>query len=303
VEYPALEAWRDRVAEEAEKVAASVELRLAGRALELLSGGDPRFRFLDPRRARAIGLEDAQAWLDETICLAPLEVGVAGPVAPNRTLGLAARYLGGLTERPDRDPSLDRLRRLPSSLMATSDTVRVATEIPRAAVLTGWRASPWRASRERRILRVAEYLVERRLEVEMREQRGLTYAAQCSFNPSRAYPRASLFAIAFFVAPARVGEASDATETLVARLCARGPTEAEVEAARRHLAQSLYRARRQPVYWSRLLAELDYRGTTIQRLSEVGKELRAIRSASVVRVLRRELIDGRRVRVTCLPIA
>jgi hypothetical protein len=80
----------------------SVEARLAEVAVELLGGGDPRFRTVSGAQARALGQAQVQGWLDALVGAAPVEVALVGDLASERAAAVqassAARpYRGGTT--------------------------------------------------------------------------------------------------------------------------------------------------------------------------------------------------------------
>lgn len=295
--------WRDGLRRVEQQNEGNLEARLAQAAAALLSGGDPRFRLLTHADARAFSWRDAQRWLEEEICGAPLEAAIVGDVESNRAADLAARYLGSLPARPDRREELDALR----SPAATPDRRTAVVHVPvhedRAAILIGWRAAPWGERRTRHRLKVAEYILAQRLKAELREQRGLTYGVDCSFSPSKAYPALSLLAVACLLPPARLGEAAGAIHDTVAELAKRGPHEDELDAARTFLVRAARRAAGDPRQLARLLAETAYRGVDIAWLDRLDEDYLALDVAAVREVLRATCEERRMLTVAaaCLP--
>src|SRR5690606_12272745 len=66
-----------------------------------LSGGvfDPRTAPLEVDEIRALQRGDVQSWIERLAHHAPLEVGIAGDLAREDALELAARYMGSLPPR------------------------------------------------------------------------------------------------------------------------------------------------------------------------------------------------------------
>jgi len=300
-EESALTRWQSRIAELGGGRRLSLEAQLAQETLRLLTGDDPRFRLITAERAAAITVGEARQWLRSELGCAPLEAAIVGAPERGPGLELALRYLGSLPARPLRDPGLDPLRRLAVGRGPLASTVEAATVTPRAAVLTGWRAAPWPAVDDRHLLHMATQILNQRLYRELREKRGLTYNSDCSFKPSRAYPRSSLLAVAFYVPPQRTAEAAALTRELVQGLAAEGPTEAEMETARKQFCELAARAEREPKYWSRVLADCRYRATSLADLKRLPERFRAFTRDDLRAALVRYVTEQRRLEVTCLP--
>jgi len=302
LEEALLELWRHRIERYGESRQVSVEAQLAEQALELLTGGDPRFRVITGQEAGSIHLEQAQGWLEEMVANAPIEVAIVGDLGRGQLLDLALRYLGSVTSRPVRAPDLDGLRGLSVQDGPLSSTVEVSTVTPRAAVLNGWRAAPWESAQERRLLLMAEQVLTQRLHREIRDQQGLTYSTECSYSPSKAFPNASMLAAAFYTAPERVEHAARSSRELIESFACEGPTVAEVEAARRHVARLFEDLHRKPQYWSRVLADLDFRGTELSELKTALEQYLACTRGDILTVLQKYVTEQRRIQVVCRPV-
>ncbi len=298
--------WQNHIAHSETKNRTSVEIHLAQTSLELLSGCDPRFSLISGARARAIDLESAQSWLQELITTAPIEAAIGGDLSQDRALKLALRYFGSLNRRQRCDPGLETLRRLNVSFERASASIDIVSSdivssLPRAAILCGWRAAPWKQSRERRLLHMANRILSGRLRRELREQRGLTYSAESGYSPSRAYPEASMLTVAFSTSPERVDEALSSACKLVAELAANGPSAAELDATRTHFRTIFERLQSHPIYWSRTLADLDYHGSTIEDITTALDRYLAYTGEDIRTVLERYIVDDNHIRVVCRP--
>ena len=297
IDPAALRRWRSRI----ERWRPDLESRLAERVLQHLSGGDPRFRLLDVDRSRAIGLAEAQSWLEDLIRNGPVEVAIVGDMERQRALDLTLRYLGSLEERPLVDAGLDSLRRLHSEPGPCESSVEAPDDNSRAAVLIAWRAAPWPQPTDRRAMLMSEWILKRRLIREVREKRGLTYSVNCSYRPSKAYPEGSLFTVAFFASPRRVEEALDAARQVVESLTSRGPSEVEMARGRkrfRHLVDSVLR---KPQFWARTLSDLEYHGSRLEDLGSLQEDYSSLTTGRVKRTLRRYIEEPRRIQVISLP--
>jgi zinc protease len=300
IEAVALERWHEQIEVSEARRRASLEARLAERSLQLLAGADPRLRPITAGEARRIDLELAQQWLERLIA-GPIEAAIVGDLAEERALELVATYLGSLPARDPAERRLDDLRQLRGDLVAREDTVIVPCDPSRAAALTGWRAAPWSARRERHLLDMAQPIARHRLLGELRERLGLTYHADCSFRPSRAYPRASLLAASCLSSPPNIRQAQDATRAVIEGLAASGPSEPELETTRQHLLDVIAKDRLEPRYWCRVLSDLHSRGTRLEELQQAELLLGACTVEDVQQTLARCVTASRRLSVVALP--
>jgi zinc protease len=297
----ALDRWRQVVERQAADRASSVESSLAAAAVSLLTGGDHRFQPLSAARARSISLERAQGWVDALVGTGPLEAALVGDLGADRMVELARWSLGSLPRRRRSLPGLEPLRALPVRPGPTEVSLVVPTVTPRAAVRVGYRAAAWGAKGDRRLLHVAERVLGQRLHRNLRQDEGLTYSAQCSFNPSRAFPAASMLAVACAVPPERAEEAVDWVLRLVDEELREGPAAEELEAARRQLVELVDTARRAPQYWAGHLAELSLRGASVHDLDEAGELYRTCTAEQVRDALARWAVPANRLVVVCRP--
>lgn len=300
LELAALRRWQSQSEEFWIARRHSLDLQLAQESLRLLSGDDPRFRPLPPARAMAITRAEAQRWLEEEICRAPLEVAVVGDLPQERSLELVLRYLGSLPERSNgRD--LDSLRGLVCRPGPLHTEVEVPARVDRAAGLCGWRAASWGERRHRHLLKMAEQVILQRLQQELRERRGLTYSAEASFSPSKAYPDGSLFAVALYAAPERATGAMAIAQELVGELAEEGPSEGEMESCRRQMLESIRVSQHEPRHWCRALSDLDLRGGSLRDLAELESAFASYTREDMVEVMRAYITEARRLLVICTP--
>jgi len=301
IEEPALRRWQAQMEEYGRGRNLDVEARLAQESLRLITGGDHRFRLITHEEALAITMRQAQQRLQNMIRTAPIEMAVVGDMERGTALDMVLQFIGSLEPRPVDDPSLDDLRRLGIEDGPFTSTLEVEMVAPRAAILSGWRVAPWSPARERQLMQMAEQVLMKRLQDELREKRGLTYGADCSFNPSRAYPEASLLTVTFYAPPDRADEAVSVTRDLVESLAAQGPTDAEMEAIRKQLDDLITRAQNDPRYWCRVLSDLHYHGTRLDDLKNLHQRVLSFSGRDMQAVLENYITEKRRFEVVCLP--
>ncbi len=293
--------WRRGVRRLEQQRRGDLQARLAQAAMALLSAGDPRFRPISHADARALTWRQVQTWLSEEICGAPLEAALVGDMEVADMEELVARSLGSLPSREVRLPAIEGLRHLPALSGPLTAEVAVPSRERGAALLLGWRAVPWQARRARHLLKLGEFILSLRLTAELRERRRLTYSAECSYSPSKAYPHLSLVAVACLLPPGRLDEAEAAVGDTVATLLAQGPRREELEAAQTFLGRAARRAAEEPRQIARLLAETGYRGVDIPLLARLDEDYRTASLDEVKQVLRETLIPVASLTVRATP--
>ena len=301
LEAPVLTRWRSRLEGHYGASLNNPEAALAQVTLELLSGGDHRFRLLGPADASRITLERAQEWL-ERLVLAPLEVAVVGDFEVEATVELLVRYLGSLPSRPTGAESLDPLRALPIRPGPLTRRQEVACDHERGAALVGWRAAPWRSVRQRRLHEVAELILRARLDETLRERASLSYVVDCSYHPSRAFPDTSLLAAAFYASPDRLAEGVELARGVVESVAARGPSPAELASARRQRLEQARQRDLDPRYWVQALSDVKLRGTDLATLRDKLRQLEGFTAGDVQGALADTVTDERRLEVICSPV-
>lgn len=258
----------------------------------VLSGNDPRQARLTAEQIneRAAAIPEAQAWLDDILRSAPMEIAVVGDIPRERAIELAAKYLGSLPKRQLRDPGLDALRGVAGFAGPITRTVEVETITPRAHPILLWRSAPWHDVRGRRLMFMAARILERRIRKEIREDRGLTYSAETYVHPSRVYPDMSALYVDFTADPEKVTEAVEIAKRTVEEFAAGGPTDEEVETVRTQLRNSLETMLKEPQFWVYILADLEYHGTRLQDIVGLVDKLVAYTKADIAEQVRKVVV-------------
>ncbi|MFG0251632.1 MAG: insulinase family protein, partial [Phycisphaerales bacterium JB038] len=112
----------------------------------------------------AVTLEDAQAWLEQLIATAPMEVTVVGDIGRRRGTRLPLYYIASLPERERlTEATLDSLRDLELNEPPYRRTVEYQTLTPKAAVLTGFFGPDADNLRDRRLMDLAAQICDSRM--------------------------------------------------------------------------------------------------------------------------------------------
>ena len=236
-------------------------------AQALYPAGDARLHPLEIAQVERITRDEAQAWLTRLIATAPIEVVVVGDLDRARALALVEAYLGSLPAR-DRisDKTLTHLRRVARG----TGPIRVArtfpARTPRGLVLDGFFGPDLTDLRDSRLLTLASRVMSTRMNRVIREEKQLVYSIGAGARPGTAYPGLGSFGAQAPTDPAKVGDLVTAIDELYLDFATRGPDEDELAVAKRQIANQLDEEMRTAEFWRSRLANLDYRGLTVDDL-------------------------------------
>jgi zinc protease len=301
IEPSALLRWKQEAIQAIEKRSTDAAAQAGEQVGAILSGGDPRFRSLTAEQVNRLTLEEGQAWLDDLVRSAPVELAVVGDVDRDHALQLTLKYLGSLPARPLRDPALDALRKLSYGSGPIYATVGVPTITPRSVVVEGWRGADWTQVKDRRILQIIAQILSSRLRVEVREQRGLTYTIYAYTSPGQAYPGEGLLAITFTADPEKAAGAADLSLDVGRKLAEDGPTDEELHTVREQFANSILTSQKEPAYWVSVMSDMDYHGTVLADVKDALKQYTSYTREDMMDVMGRYLTPRRCIQVIALP--
>jgi zinc protease len=190
---------RERLNQDYQSFARSIEGMMRMKGLQILAGGDNRFGMPPFEKLQAIRLDDIRDWIAPQLDSAPLELSVVGDFDENEVIQLAQRYLGTLPDRK-RNPENPRVD-LPYLPTGTIDRIDVDTQIPKAMVVAAWQTEDfWDINRTRRLSVLADVFSER-LRQRIREKLGASYSPYAFNRASRAYRGYGVFQAYVNVAP------------------------------------------------------------------------------------------------------
>jgi zinc protease len=251
--------------------------------------------------ARSQDIPAAQAWLDELLQTAPIEVAIVGDLPQDRALALAAAYLGALPPRPRTDPRLAALRQVAGFRGPVERRLGVATITPRAQPILAWRSAPWSDVTGRRLSYLMASILERRIRAEIREKHGLTYTTATYAQPAKVYPDMSALYVQFTTDPSKTQEAVRLARQVVETFAAEGPTDAEVDTARKQIRHAVETMLQEPRFWVNLLSDLDYHGTRLDDVHHLLDKLTTYSKEDITRATRQTVRPERFVLVIGQP--
>jgi zinc protease len=226
--------------------------------------GEPRLHPLQAAQVEALALPAVQARLDRLVRTAPIEVAVVGDLSRAQALALVTTYLGSLPGR-DRigDKTLDALRSVPRVVGPVSVARVFPARTPQGLVFDGFYGTDQRNVRDSRLLFLAGRILSTRMTRVIREEKQLVYGIGAGSRPATAYPGHGSFGAQAPTDPSKVQALATAIEAMWADFAGRGPTDDEVQVAKRQVANVLDEQMKAPDFWLGRLATLDYRGVSL----------------------------------------
>jgi len=265
IEAPAferLQTMTPRFLEEMMKSAEGIAARTIAAAP--FPDGEPRTNMVTPEQIAALKLPAAQAWLEKLIKESPIEVTIVGDIAKDRALDLAARYLGALPVRdrvsPDAYRSLRTLKR-PAGPRIFEKTV--ATETKKAQVFSGFYGADESNLADARALSLAARLLSTRMTREVREESQLVYSMGASSRAATTYPGFGIFSATSTTAPEKAAALAAKIPLMYEAFAKDGPTDEELEVAKKQRAKDFEDQFRTPQFWSGQLSEMTFRGANL----------------------------------------
>ncbi|HLP84809.1 MAG TPA: insulinase family protein [Phycisphaerales bacterium] len=265
VEPAAIETWKQQQLRE-------IEGRMRGTraafphvmAEALFPAADPRGRALTREQVDAITVEKAQAWLEQLIKTAPIEISVVGRVPKDNVFDNAQRYFAGLAPRPEVTRQTNaQLRVIPKA----DHTVRIDRQMPssngRAVVSWGFWACDEYDYERVLPLQLAARIATRRFDATISKllpERGNRGGVSWALNPGSTFPGMGMLVGVATAPPGRADEFHERMLTEIRELAETGPTQIEMEEALPALREQWRDRLTDMGGWAMLLESLAYTG-------------------------------------------
>ncbi len=298
IEASAFDTWKPAIRQQLEYLQKVPEFRANMAMMAIPGGGDHRLMVPSLEQIDKQTIEAGQAWFDRLCAKAPIEVAVVGELALDEAIGLIERYIGSLPARPRTAAHLDKLRKLDRTEGPWHSEVSVETITPKGVAFFGFLGPDRLEIGEYRALVVAAQTLSTRVNTVIREEKGLVYSIDAQNMPIEAYDDTSLFFTGAPCEPAKVNDLVKAAEEIFTAFAKEGPTEEELENAKKQTVNNVEVRMKEPGYWFGILGRLDlhklnlddqkralsdYQSLTAERIKEVyAKYFKPDRLFSVV---------------------
>jgi zinc protease len=301
LELPAFDDWKRQTLQSIEQMKTTVEGNLALAMHRGFLGGDVRLGQLTAEQVNALDREAAETWLRGKLLLAPIELAVVGDISVEDATQLAARYLGSLPKRPrgfDAFAPLRKLERQPGPWLAE---VTVPTVTPKAIVLAGFLGADEQQTEFTRPLNLAAMILSDRMNERIREKEQLVYSIDASHNAGRGMPGTGFFFAAAPTDPDKASKLADTVLEMLREFAKSGPTEEEMQTARKQIATQLNVQMKQPGFWVGQLADLSLRGRTMDYLKQLPDVYQTLTAEQLREVASRFFKDEQSIRLIVKP--
>lgn len=302
LEPSAFQVWSQSTIEELQKGETQPQFHLVRAMRQVLGGGDPRLEILTPDQVKALSLNASQQWFDRLQKEAPIEVAVVGEMAWEAARDLVTRYLGSLPARPREAKTLDARRTLRRSPGPHERQSSVETLTPTAFVLTGFFGCEEKSVQDVRSLDLAGQILTSRLIKEIREEKQLVYSIGANSSPSSAYKDAGLFYAAAPTTPEKTSELASAVLAVFRGFSEEGPSEEEMQTAKKQIANNLDKQRKEPSYWLGVLGKLDLHARSLKDVKEDPEAYEKATADAVREAFQRYHKPDRMIRIEVKPL-
>lgn len=233
----------------------------------ILSPDEVRVKPLTVEQVDRLSLEAAQAWITRLVREGPAEVAVVGDIEKDRAIELARTYVGSLPARARiTDSTLAEARTAARQKGPRIADVAITSQTDKAVAMGGFFIGQAKDVTARRLMTVASNILTSRMNKVIREEKQLVYSIQASSGPAIAYPEVGLFTAAGFTDPGKAAELVKVIDEMYAEFLSNGPTAEEMETVKKQIANTLDETLREPAFWTSQLADMSYRGTSLDDL-------------------------------------
>ncbi len=230
--------------------------------------GEPRAAMVTPEQLDKITLPAAQAWLEKLIKESPMEVTIVGDISKDKAMELVAKYVGALPNRDrvstDTYKNLRTLKR-PAGPRVFEKTVE--TDTAQAQVFSGFYNTDDSNLADVRAMSMAARVMSTRFVKEVREKEQLVYSMGASSAPGSTYPGFGLFSASAPTEPHKAPALVKKIAEMYEEFAKNGPTEEELDVAKKQLLITLEEDMKTPGFWSGRLASMNMRGSKLDDIA------------------------------------
>ncbi len=303
IEQAAFDNWKKLQLQRIEMMKTMVEGRLREAMGKVVYGGDIRLCPLTVDEVNKLSVEKAESWLKHITEKAAMEVTIVGEISLEDALALATKYLGSLPERSSDFAALDSLRKLHRGKGPYEEKVEFKTVTPKAIVLAGFVGCEERNSLDRRLLTLGARILSDRMIKRIREEERLVYGIGCQNQPSRAMKGMGMVFAAAPTDPHNADKLADTILEMMKEFAEKGPTDEEVDIAKKQISNELDKQLKEPGFWLGQLSEMQYRNRPLSELKELPGIYMTFSGKMIQDAFHRYLKDNELIRLVIVPDA
>lgn len=268
---------------------------------DLLSGGDPRQLFPTKATIEPLTPAAAQEWFDRLCREAPIEVAIVGDISWEKARPLVETYIGSLSPRPRGADHLKKLRKLARNTGPLSREVKVETVTPQAMVYAGFVGTEGVQRSDTRAMELAQQVLTSRLVKRIREELSIVYSIRGSHNASWIYEDAGRFVSGAPCDPANAQRVIEEVHKMFQEFAEKGPSEEELDNAKKQIANKLDTSMREPTYWWSILRNHDLHRRDLNEEKAEKEAFPRFTAEQVQKVFRKYYTPERQFSLSALP--
>lgn len=212
-------------------------------------------------------LPEAQNWLDALIKGSPIEVTIVGDIEREQVMDLVARYIGSLPSRERVAPTLfasERTLARPVGPRVVTEVIKTPTQ--QAYVMSGFYGADQLERDDARAMAMASRILSTRMVTEVREKEQLVYSIGAGSRAATTYPGFGMFAAAAPTEPAKADALVAKLGSMYDAFAKEGPSEEELDVARKQMANTFDTQLIEPSYWSGRIGQMTFRGESLDEI-------------------------------------
>jgi zinc protease len=238
--------------------------------------GDERLVQLPARKAiEAVTIADVQKWLTPHLSDGPLEVTLVGDLDLEAVKAAAARTLGALPDRRERQAFAER-RKVQPPKSGIEMSREIETEDDKCLVMLIFPADDGIDSIQRREINFLSQVIMDRLRLEVRERLGTAYSPFAFPNLSRTFVGFGILGMGASVEPDKVDELVGAFRAVAKELVEGGITAEEVKRLSEPNLAQIRDQKRTNGFWLTVLSDAQERAEALDDIRTVESWQRAI---------------------------
>jgi zinc protease len=243
---------------------------------------DARLQPVTEEQIDALTLDASQAWLEQLIKTSPIEVVIVGDISRDAALDLAAKYIGALPSRErvsEKTLAAQRTVERPKGPRTTE--LSIETPTPQAFVMSGFYGADQANLADARALSLASRILSTRMISEVREKAQLVYSIGAGSRAASTYPGFGLFSAAAPTDPPKAQPLIEKLASMYATFAKEGPTQDELDVARKQFANTYAEQVKEPGYWSGRLSQITFRGASLDDVVNEQAAIEAITAEEI----------------------
>lgn len=265
LEQAAFDRWKTGQIQALENVDKSPQRVLAREMLKMIfPENEARVQAMTKPQVEALTRDAAQAWLEQHIKSSPIEVTIVGDITREKAAELVGRYIATL---PARDAistkTYAQKREMTRPKGARVKSFELNTQTKQAQVMRGFYGADLANVSDSRTLAAAAQILSTRVIMRVREKENLVYSARVQSSPGVQFPGFGSINCGAPTDPTKTDRLVQVLGEIYDEFAAQGPTDEEVDVARKQLANRLDEQLREPGYWMRAMQTLAYRGGSL----------------------------------------